>query len=276
MLEYNYELRHAFFAPHYSQRTFDVSDLQAFPEWSVRHICPPMHWISLGVSSFGSIRLCSYTHCWRINSLELTIDGLVHIRMGQCNSTLCQSLIPWWMSPHRCWQFRLLRPFPMEQPAVQHKMLPAKFATGDLFSCRGGEMLCSILRGGGGGEGSVTWLLPHLFVFLNLNQYLGIKWWKLVLFYVKHFYQSVQSIRERPSWITVNVWNRMLSVISQCLTQLGWSPCDHILFCGTFRAGPDTEMSLPWYSLFGYSCLRSAWSSAIKFHESHLVLHRPF
>ena len=32
VLEYNYELRHAFFAPHYSQRTFDVSDLQAFPE----------------------------------------------------------------------------------------------------------------------------------------------------------------------------------------------------------------------------------------------------
>ena len=38
----------------------------------------------------------------------------------------------------------------MEQPAVQHKMLPAKFGTGHLFSCRGGEMLCSILRGGGG------------------------------------------------------------------------------------------------------------------------------
>ena len=149
VLEYNYELRHAFFAPHLSQRTFDVSDLQAFPEWSVRHICPPMHWISLGVSSFGSIRLCSYTHCRRINSLELTIDGLVHIRMGQCNSTLCQSLIPWWMSPHRCWQFRLLQPFPMEQPAVQHKMLAAKFATGHLFSCQGGEMLCSILGGGG-------------------------------------------------------------------------------------------------------------------------------
>ena len=39
----------------------------------------------------------------------------------------------------------------MEQPAVQHKMLAAKFATGHLFSCQGGEMLCSILRGGGGG-----------------------------------------------------------------------------------------------------------------------------
>ena len=128
----------------------------------------------------------------------------------------------------------------------------------------------------GGGEAALTWLLPHLFVFLNLHQYLGIKWWKLVLFYVKHFYQSVQSIREQPSWITVNVWNHMLSVISQCLTQLGWSPCDHTLFCDTFRAGPDTEMSLPWYSLFGYSCVPSAWSSAIKFHESHLVLHRPF
>ena len=120
-----------------------------------------------------------------------------------------------------------------------------------------------------GGEGSVTWLLPHL------NQYLGLKWWKLVQFYVKRFYQSVQSILERPSWITVNVWNRMLSVISQCLAQLGWSPCDHILFCGTLQAGSATEMSLPWYSLFGYSCAWSAWSS-IKFHESHLVLHRPF
>ena len=32
VLEYNYELRHPFFAPHLSQRTFDVSDLQAFPE----------------------------------------------------------------------------------------------------------------------------------------------------------------------------------------------------------------------------------------------------
>ena len=242
-------------------------------ELLVRHICPPTHWRFSGDFSFASIRLCSCTHCRRFNSLELTIDGLVHIRMGQCNSTLCQSLIPWWMCPHTCWQFRLLRTFPMEQPAVQHKMLPAKFATGHLFSCRGGEMLCSILRGG---KGSLTWMLPHLFVFLNLNQYLGIKWWKLVLFYVKHFSQSVQSIRERPSWITVNVWNRTLSVISQCLTQLGWSPCDHILFCGTFRAGPDTEMSLPWCSLFAYSCLQSAWSSAIKFHESHLVLHRPF
>lgn len=37
----------------------------------------------------------------------------------------------------------------MEQPAVQHKMLPAKFPTGYLFSCQSGEMLCSILRGGG-------------------------------------------------------------------------------------------------------------------------------
>ena len=41
----------------------------------------------------------------------------------------------------------------MEQPAVQHKMLAAKFATGHLFSCQGGEMLCSILRGGGGKVG---------------------------------------------------------------------------------------------------------------------------
>ena len=32
LLQYNYELGHAFFEPHYSQRTFDVSDLQAFPE----------------------------------------------------------------------------------------------------------------------------------------------------------------------------------------------------------------------------------------------------
>ena len=32
LLEYNYELRRAFFALHFSQRMFDVSDLKAFPE----------------------------------------------------------------------------------------------------------------------------------------------------------------------------------------------------------------------------------------------------
>lgn len=66
----------------------------------------------------------------------------------------------------------------MEQPAVQHKMLLAKFATGHLFSCRGGEMLCSILRGRGGG-GQLDLIVAssiHLFVFLNLNQYFGIEW----------------------------------------------------------------------------------------------------
>ena len=32
VLEYNYELRRAFFALHYSQRMFDVSYLKTFPE----------------------------------------------------------------------------------------------------------------------------------------------------------------------------------------------------------------------------------------------------
>ena len=32
VLEYNYELRRAFFALHYSQRMFDFSDLKTFPE----------------------------------------------------------------------------------------------------------------------------------------------------------------------------------------------------------------------------------------------------
>ena len=49
----------------------------------VRHICPSTHWISSGDSSLASISLCSCAHCRRINELELTLDGLVYLRMGK-------------------------------------------------------------------------------------------------------------------------------------------------------------------------------------------------
>ena len=49
----------------------------------VRHICPSTHWICSGDSSLASISLCSCAHCRRINELELTLDGLVHLRMDK-------------------------------------------------------------------------------------------------------------------------------------------------------------------------------------------------
>ena len=49
----------------------------------VRHICPSTHWICSRYSPLASVSLSSCAHCRGINELELTLDGLVHLRMGK-------------------------------------------------------------------------------------------------------------------------------------------------------------------------------------------------
>ena len=72
-------------------------------------------------------------------------------------------------------------------------------------------------------EDDITNIWKVIFIhFSYLISTFGIKTYKRLCF-MKHFFRSLQSSRERALQITVNVWDHMSRVTSRCLEQLGWS-----------------------------------------------------
>ena len=62
-----------------------------------------------------------------------------------------------------------------------------------------------------------------LFILFYIVSTFGITTCKILSF-MKHFYRSLESSRERALRNTVNVWDHM----SRCLEQFGWSACAYI------------------------------------------------